>query len=131
MTRVLLLLLLWPALGWAQETCTPERTWTFNPAEKDVVGFQFVGRTVSSVASATATVMRRTTADASPSALITAASASGDTVSLTIYPDQGCGASGCRAGNTYQINVQATDSATNTPMGFACLIVRKTILREP
>ena len=125
----ILLLVPWPAL--AQQICTPERTWTFDPAEKDNVGFQFVGRTLASVTSATAALIKRTAADANPTGLITASSVSGDTLSPTLAPNTGCGAAGCRAGNVYQISVQATDSATMTPMGHACLVVRKTALRQP
>lgn len=131
MRRWLWLVLLWPAVVQAQQACTPDHTWTFDPAEKDNVGFQFVGRTLSNVVSATASVIKRTAADANPTGLITASSVSGDTLSLTVAPDTGCGVAGCRAGNVYQISVQATDSATMTPMGFACLVVHKTALRVP
>lgn len=121
--------LVWVMPLHAQQACTPERTWTFDPQETDNIGFKFVGRTLASVTSVTATNMRVAQADASPTSIIRASSVSGDTLTITVYPDYGCGAAGCRAGNMYQINAQVTDSNSLTPAGFACLNVRKTILR--
>jgi hypothetical protein len=132
LTLLLLLALLWllAAPAFAQPSapsppwCKPTETWTFDAAEKDSVGFQFKTRTLASVHSVTLVARIVAQADASPTSIATASSVSGDTLSITLVPDTGCGTAGCRAGNQYWIVAQPQDSAGNQPIGIGCLVVR-------
>jgi hypothetical protein len=114
----------------ADEACPKESTWTFDPGESDTVMFRFVGRSLSSAGTPAAALRHRSKVDATPSAMFTAASVSGELYSLKIVPDTGCVVAGCRAGNVYQITVKPTDSVNNVPMGHACLVVRKLVYTE-
>lgn len=105
------------------------------PAEIDTYSVTFVGRTITTANKGTATAAlagNPKQADASPTSIITAHSsneASGNSaISITLKPDQGCAATGCRAGNDYVITLQPTDSASNKPIANCYLQVRKPIL---
>lgn len=115
----------------AQTVCSEQQTWRSEPVAKDTYGCRFMGRTLSS-ATAEVEVRKANATDSTPTTMVTAGpTVSGDTVSLTIYPDQGCGSSGCRSGNEYQVRIKATDASGNTPTCNACLVVRKQVLRAP
>lgn len=88
-----------------------------------------LGITLTGKGTATAALRKTKQSDASPNALLTAhALASPATgVSITIDPDAGCGTSGCRAGNEYEIVLQPTDG-TNEPICNLYLIVEKKYL---
>lgn len=97
------------------------------PTEVDTVTCTFSGRTLTDKGTATAALRKKTAADASPSSVITAHTSSGSTVSITLNPDNGCGTSGCRAGNTYQIVLQPVEGS-NKPICNLYLIVRRKYL---
>lgn len=116
--------------------CSPQRTlriardqpWV-QPTDVRKFVVRFHGETLSTTGTPTVTLRRKAQADASPSALVTASAVSGTDYTITIAPDTGCGASGCRAGNEYQIDLNPTNSDSETLVTSLCLRVRKTVLR--
>lgn len=124
---VVALLLAAPA---AAQVCTREQTWTMEPVARDTYAVRFLGRSLSG-ASVNLILRKKVTADATPNAMIVAGpSISGDTVTVALSPNQGCeGGTSCRAGNEYQIRVQATDAEENTPTANVCLVVETQTLR--
>ncbi len=87
------------------------------PVATETFACIFDGRTLSSMAVGfpEVTLIRKAQTDASPSAIVTASGVSGSRATVTIAPDTGCGASGCRTGNIYQVRMMVVDSAGNEP----------------
>lgn len=100
------------------------RGWTVEPSSEDQFIFRFTGRTLSSAGTPTVTLRSAAMADASPSAIVAGTAVSGTDLVVRIAPDTGCGASGCRVGNTYVIRVQPTDSDGNRPTATGRVAVK-------
>lgn len=100
------------------------RGWIVEPASEDQYIFRFAGRTLASAGVATVTVRSAALADPTPGAIVTGTAISGTDLVIRIAPDTGCGVSGCRAGNTYVIRVQPTDSNGNRPTATARVAVK-------
>lgn len=65
--------------------------------------------------------------DASPGAIVTAGpTRTGNVVAVQISPDQGCGATGCRNGNSYLIELRA-DAGADHPICMIRVDVRKVV----
>jgi hypothetical protein len=90
------------------------------PTEKLTVGCKFIGRTTVSAAMTT-TLLRGT--DASPSAIITGSSCSGDTCSWTLAPTN-------RHGRQYQVTCLMTDS-TGDKVACDVLVVVRSVVYQP
>lgn len=116
--------------------CSPQRTlriardqpWVHPTDVRDFV-VRFAGKTLTASGTPVVTLRRKAQADASPSALVTASVVSGGDYTITIAPDTGCGAAGCRAGNLYQIDLKPTTGDSETLLTSLCLQVKKTVLR--
>lgn len=116
---------------WAQPVPPPSGTTNLvvmEPVETDTIGCRFNSWTLT--AAGTATVSKigiPAQADSTPSAIITAGpTMSGNTVTVTLAPDTGCGATGCRNGNSYQVRLQPTAGADHPTCNFR-LDVRKVV----
>jgi hypothetical protein len=123
----------WLAAGVDAQVCREDQIWESEPQARDTYAMRFVGRTVASAAvEIKCAVGGCPITDSNPAAMrVAGPTASGDLVSFVLYPDAGCGTAGCRAGNRYQIRVQATDADTNTPTGNVCFIARRQVLKVP
>lgn len=98
------------------------------PIAQDTYTVLFEGRTLSSVA-ITVSLRKKKQADATPSAIVTNSSVSGSNASFTLAPDTGCGATGCRAGNIYQLKIQPTETGGNKPTANILVEVDTVYLR--
>jgi hypothetical protein len=100
------------------------------PNEIDTIGCIFESWTLTGAGSATVRLIAHPGhADASPSAIVTAGPVvSGNTVTVRIAPDEGCGASGCRAGNDYQIDLQPV-AGSDSPICTIRVPVRAQVLQ--
>lgn len=130
--RCLALWLLLCGTAVAQTACDPSTTWTLEPSAKDTLTVEFTGRTLAGSPTPTIEIVLRKAkvADASPSAMkVGGPTVSGNTVSIQMYPDQGCAAVGCRKGNDYQIRFKPTDADANQPTGSNCFNVREEYLK--
>jgi hypothetical protein len=109
------------------------RTIRIDPTEVDTYTIRWEGRVLSATpGDHTITITPSgplKQADASPNAIKTAHAVSGSDLTITLSPNAGCGSSGCRAGNTYQVRIQVTDSAGNRPVYDLLLKVQKAVLQ--
>jgi len=99
------------------------------PVEVDLFTCRFPGRTLSSC-TVTATLRNTKFADATPENMVGTPAVSGSDCNFTLTPDGGCGSSGCRAGNTYQIKCHAIDSNGGKPTKNIRLDVQKIVLNR-
>lgn len=101
-----------------------------DPAEIDTIGCDFEDWTLTGAGSVSVRLIppaRRS--DASPSSIVVAGpTLSGNRVSARINPDQGCGATGCRTGNSYQITFTAAEGS-NTPKCHRRVDVRQEVFQ--
>lgn len=131
-TALLLGMLALPGAVAAQPVHPGERILILQPESTDTQPVWFLGRTGCSITAVTITLRKPAKqADASPSSILIAQSVSGCNVALQFKPDQGCGATGCRAGNFYQVDVQVTDGDSNKPIGSFLVGVKKEVLQVP
>lgn len=107
----------------------PKLVVTMESTERDTFSCRW--ERMMTAGTATVTVMGiPAQADASPGGLVAvAASASGNLVSVTLYPDGGCGVASCRNGNNYQVKLKGTDSDGNTPTCNFQVKVRDVVLQ--
>jgi len=99
---------------------SPEVVVTMEPVEVDTIACRFLSWTLTAAGTATASLRGSPAqADASPGDIITAGpTLSGSDVSITLTPDQGCGATGCRGGNWYQIKISPTGTGVAPTCNF-------------
>lgn len=108
----------------AQVSGSTVHTWSIEPASRDTYTVRFTGRTLSSAGTPTVTLRKAAQADGTPAQMIVTTGVNGSDLQLVIAPDTGCGSTGCRAGNVYQLRVQPTDSNGNQPTAVARINVR-------
>lgn len=112
---IALLSLFAAAPAWAQPSPGDEVLVEMEPLSIDTITVRFQGRTLAAINNVNVHARTLKNADVAPSAIKVATAYSGSDVLITLNPDAGCGTSGCRAGNLYQIRVQAQDSSGNRP----------------
>lgn len=127
--RTLLVALLLAAPAWAQPG-PPATTPNVVRMAPDAIlspDCEFASWTLTAAGAATVTLVTTARADASPSSIIVAGpTRSGNTISVRISPDEGCGTAGCRTGNSYLIALRP-EAGSDRPVCYLRVDVRRTV----
>ena len=130
MTRTVMLLLLLAAPAWAQPAALTETPNVVTMAPNAILSpdCEFASWTLTGAGTATVTLIGPPArADASPASIIVAGpTRTGNVVAVQVSPDQGCGASGCRNGNSYLITLRA-EAGMDRPICAFRVNVRKVV----
>lgn len=103
---------------------------TMEPTEIDTIGCRFNSWTMTGAGTATVTLIGPPARpDASPSAIIVGApTLAANVIAVQLNPDFGCGTSGCRNGNSYQIKLRGV-AGTDYPTCNFRVNVRKVVFQ--
>ncbi|MGD9648624.1 MAG: hypothetical protein AB7U73_23135 [Pirellulales bacterium] len=101
----------------APQSGEPSYVVTMEPVEIDTIACRFLSWTLTGAGTATVTVIGPPAqTDSTPANLIIAGpTLSSNQISVQLSPDNGCGATGCRNGNSYQVKLKpaaGTDAPT-------------------
>lgn len=128
--RAALLLVLLAAPAWAQPAPLTETPNVVTMAPNAILtpDCEFASWSLTAAGTATVTLIGPPArADASPSAIVVAGpTRTGNTIAVQISPDQGCGAAGCRNGNSYLVTLRA-EAGSDRPVCVFRVNVRKVV----
>lgn len=113
-----------PGTQTGAEECPPQRTWqAIEPTATDVRAILFESRTLSAATGYRAEVISGT--DADPNDIVSSVAVAGGLFSFVLAP------TAAREGNWYQVCAQPTDSNGRTPIGCACIEIKRTRYARP